>query len=52
MEREAYAGVKEGGRQVVLGGEPGVKWRQLRCEQQVSGPLTRGSYGGAWAYGS
>lgn len=53
MEREAYAGVKEGGRQVDRGGgrKPGAKWRQLRCEQKVSDPLTGGSCGGAWACG-
>lgn len=46
MEREVKAGVKEGGRQVVLGSgrKPGVTWRQLRSEQKVSDPLTGVSF--------
>lgn len=50
VEMEVCAGMKEGRRQVVLAGgrKPGVKWRQMRYLE----PLTGGNYSGARAYRS
>ena len=48
MEREGWAGVKEGGREVFRGGvgETGVRWRQLRDELEGKGrPLDHFSGG-------